>query len=313
MHGLSESWTINSLLLFGPRWLLFTPLPFLAVFAAVWRPAALLPLATAAVAYLFCIAGWVGNWPRRDGGPRGGTLRIVTCNAGGQQLDVARFERYLQQTQPDVVVLQESGESLCQALFGAAGQSGWTIASSGGEYVASTTANQSAEGLASGGFELSGAVGAFDVTMPWRPCRPADRRSSADGARRHFGGHVFAIEWAGVAVGQFASSRSGVGDGAGRFYPRGASLVVAGDFNSPPESSVLRRHWGDLGNAFRSAGFGFGHTKFTSWHGVRIDHILYGPTWGCRYCAVGPDVGSDHRPVLAVLEPRALSPSRSTP
>ena len=169
------------------------------------------------------------------------------------------------------------------------------------------------EGLASGGFELSGAVGAFDVTMPGgHVVRLIDVHlpTARDGISA-----VMYLRLNGLgSLLANSQARDRASATARAVFTRAApSLVVAGDFNSPPESSVLRRHWGDLGNAFRSAGFGFGHTKFTSWHGVRIDHILYGPTWGCRYCAVGPDVGSDHRPVLAVLEPRALSPSRSTP
>ena len=35
--------------------------------------------------------------------------------------------------------------------------------------------------------------------------------------------------------------------------------------------------------------------------GVRIDHVLTGDGWRCRRCWVGPDVGSDHLPLLADL------------
>ena len=79
-------------------------------------------------------------------------------------------------------------------------------------------------------------------------------------------------------------------------------LVVAGDFNLPPESRVFRRHWGDLTDAFGAAGFGFGSSKHTSWHGVRIDHILYNRSWTCEWCGVGPALGSDHSPVIAHLK-----------
>jgi endonuclease/exonuclease/phosphatase (EEP) superfamily protein YafD len=76
-------------------------------------------------------------------------------------------------------------------------------------------------------------------------------------------------------------------------------VLVAGDFNLPVDSVVYRRSWSWLTNAFSQAGTGFGSTKFTRWHGVRIDHVLGGPGWHCRRCWVGPDVGSDHRPVIA--------------
>ena len=34
-----------------------------------------------------------------------------------------------------------------------------------------------------------------------------------------------------------------------------------------------------------------------SW--VRIDHILTTPDWSIAECRVGPDLGSDHLPVMA--------------
>jgi len=40
----------------------------------------------------------------------------------------------------------------------------------------------------------------------------------------------------------------------------------------------------------------------TRWHAVRIDHILSSPEFRVRKAAVGPESGSDHRPVFAELE-----------
>jgi endonuclease/exonuclease/phosphatase (EEP) superfamily protein YafD len=77
--------------------------------------------------------------------------------------------------------------------------------------------------------------------------------------------------------------------------------VIAGDFNMPTDSDIYQLYWSSYTNAFSAAGLGFGYTKFTRWHGIRIDHILAGPGWRCRRSWVGPDVGSDHRPVLAEL------------
>ena len=74
------------------------------------------------------------------------------------------------------------------------------------------------------------------------------------------------------------------------------------DINLPGESAIFRSHWGQFTDAFSSAGLGLGHTKFTRWHGVRIDHILAGPGWRFRRCWVGPDVKSDHRPLIADVE-----------
>ena len=66
--------------------------------------------------------------------------------------------------------------------------------------------------------------------------------------------------------------------------------------------------WDDYTNAFSKAGFGFGETRWTTMRGitfgVRIDHILTNEHWRPQRCWVGPDVGSDHLPVIADLRLR---------
>ncbi len=52
-------------------------------------------------------------------------------------------------------------------------------------------------------------------------------------------------------------------------------------------------------NAFSEADLGLGATKETSWHGIRIDHVLLGPGWACERAWVGPSIGGDHRPLIA--------------
>jgi endonuclease/exonuclease/phosphatase family metal-dependent hydrolase len=80
------------------------------------------------------------------------------------------------------------------------------------------------------------------------------------------------------------------------------AVIVAGDFNMTVESRIYARDWSDYVNAFTHCGIGFGHTKFTRWHGVRIDHILVNQAWQVRSAWVAADVGSDHRPVVAELD-----------
>jgi endonuclease/exonuclease/phosphatase (EEP) superfamily protein YafD len=82
--------------------------------------------------------------------------------------------------------------------------------------------------------------------------------------------------------------------------------VVGGDFNLPVESSIFQRHWGDLINSFSAAGTGWGVTKRTTAIGVRIDHVLVGREWRVVSSFVGPEIGSDHLPLVTdlVLAPR---------
>ena len=78
-------------------------------------------------------------------------------------------------------------------------------------------------------------------------------------------------------------------------------VIIAGDFNMPVESSIYRRYWSGLTNAFDSKGLGFGFSKHEgSLLRLRIDHVLSAPKWfRVRGAWVGADVGSDHRPMIA--------------
>lgn len=80
--------------------------------------------------------------------------------------------------------------------------------------------------------------------------------------------------------------------------------IVVGDFNMPKESAIYRENFSAYHNAFEERGFGFGYTKFTSLHGVRIDHILSSDTFYPIRAVVGSDVGSDHKPMIATLSVR---------
>ena len=78
-------------------------------------------------------------------------------------------------------------------------------------------------------------------------------------------------------------------------------LIVLGDFNTPVESRIFREHWGDLADAFSTAGTGFGMTKYNGWIRARIDHVLTSDDWHVDRVLVGADVFSDHRPFVVDL------------
>lgn len=82
---------------------------------------------------------------------------------------------------------------------------------------------------------------------------------------------------------------------------RGAPTIVAGDFNAPAGSTLLNAMKVDFRDGFERAGWGFGYTWPSRLPGLRIDQIYATPEWTFRRCWVGPDIGSDHRPVIAEL------------
>lgn len=78
-------------------------------------------------------------------------------------------------------------------------------------------------------------------------------------------------------------------------------VVIAGDFNTVADSPLLSKTMGGLRNAFSDTGYGYGNTKWTRGWGVRIDHVFTGRQIRATSCEVGPDLGSDHLPLIVDL------------
>jgi endonuclease/exonuclease/phosphatase (EEP) superfamily protein YafD len=75
--------------------------------------------------------------------------------------------------------------------------------------------------------------------------------------------------------------------------------VVAGDFNLPQGSGILRQDWGALENAFSARGWGIGYTMYAGKFAVRIDHVLVSPMLMTERVVLARGFPSEHQPVLA--------------
>src|SRR5207237_8966827 len=80
---------------------------------------------------------------------------------------------------------------------------------------------------------------------------------------------------------------------------RSAPLLIGGDFNPPSDSPTFAPVRRRFRVGFDEAGRGYGYTYPSRLPWIRIDHILASPDWSIVRCWVGPDVGSDHLPVIA--------------
>jgi vancomycin resistance protein VanJ len=82
----------------------------------------------------------------------------------------------------------------------------------------------------------------------------------------------------------------------------GPPFVIAGDTNLPGLSSIARRQFAQLNDAFERVGWGLGYTFPAKRPWMRIDRVLAGP--GVRFVdiRVGPLGASDHRPLFADFE-----------
>jgi endonuclease/exonuclease/phosphatase (EEP) superfamily protein YafD len=99
------------------------------------------------------------------------------------------------------------------------------------------------------------------------------------------------ITWRGEKMGIVAAALADTHD---------LPLLVGGDFNMPSDSTLMPAlRLAGLHDAFGEAGWGYGYTRPSGIPWAGIDHILGGPEWTFTHCWVGPDVGSDHLPLLA--------------
>lgn len=76
--------------------------------------------------------------------------------------------------------------------------------------------------------------------------------------------------------------------------------LMAGDFNASPWSGAFA---GPAASGFHRASGAFSGTwpAGIHWLGIPIDHVLASPHWTLLDSRVGPDIGSDHRPVISLL------------
>lgn len=300
---LGDRWWPATVYLFGPRWVVLLPLALLVPAAALLRPRLLLPLLAAAVVMLFPVMGLRTGWRALlPGGGGEGALRVVSFNAAGETWAAERLIARVAEWRPQAVAVQECTDRVAEAL---GRLSGWTQRRDGQLCLLSRFPVRSAEVMDRSRFDLvrdagiggTSAAVRYTLDAPGGPVQLVNLhletpRKGLEGVLRNDNSRVEAN-----AIARGIESRV-----VARWAVQGQiPLVVAGDFNLPVESRIYRESWGAFTNAFSRAGRGFGFTRFNGWIRVRIDHVLAGPGWRVERAFVGPEVGSDHRPVVADL------------
>ena len=292
----------GTVLLFSPRWIFGLPLLLLVPLALryrrkwLWWDAALVAL------LLGLVMGFEIPFPSANSAESSSpTLRVVTCNLQSKRSNL--WPLLETAAAADVLMLQECPSDAFEDLP-AELRRGWHVAQDGTLCIASRHPLSEPRRLDRSAFGGWGTI-AFGcrVGSPLGPfdCVTLHLETPRDGLE--------AVLYFGQSGIPKLEALTAWRERESRFIRKWIDLefgpgIVAGDFNMPIESSIYQRFWSDETNAFSAAGFGFGYTKFTHWHGVRIDHILLHGNCKVQRCEVLPDVGSDHRPVMAVLSGR---------
>ena len=300
-----DRWWFATVLLFGPRWLLAIPGLVLLPLAVWLRRRLLRPLAASAVVVVWPIMGLCLPLGRLAA-PAGDCVRVLTYNVTGAAVDGEALCGLIEEEQPDVVALQE-----CPGDDRYRWPPGWHVLRRGELLVASRYPLREVDWL-------SGRhPGHVWPRLNMLHCVLAMPAGDVDFCCIHLPSPRFGLTQVLDRRTLISPDRSGrIDDEADRRRRQAeevgevaaalpATVILAGDFNLPADSTIYRQSLGRFRNAFSTAGFGFGHTmrpELRGWqYGVRIDHVLSGTGWRARRCWVGPDLGSEHLPLIAEL------------
>jgi vancomycin resistance protein VanJ len=294
-----DSWWVATLLLFFARWPALIPAPLLTLVLLPLRPRLLLPVALAVLMTLGPAMGYRIGWRGWFTTTTGPDLRLVTFNVNAaQNLRVLALSLGLESYHPDIVVLQECTGAMMRPEFWPAN---WITRYDQGICLATRFPVLEARTLAR---IQTGDQGGTGNAMFYRLGLDAGRldlgvihletpRKGLEQVR--YGGRVSAVE-RNVLVRDVGSRRL-----SRWFKEQSDSMIIAGDFNMPVESTIYRAYWSDCANAFSRVGRGFGWTRVLPHFAIRIDHVLACHGWRPLRAVVGPDLGSDHLPLVVEL------------
>ena len=294
----NDGW-FSTVLLYAPRWPWVLPPVLLLPFALFKkRRKALIPVGLSFLLIVWPIWGLCVSWRTAISHEVAQQWRIMSLNCGAGACDVRRLMSLIEALQPDVIALQECGVKIDYSVLPGGG---WHGHQEQGLLLLSRLPFQHVRTYRSddsGWLRARAAVYRFDAAAGSFVFANIHLLTPRDGLEALVHRNQDAIRIIGENTIHRQKDATGL---ATVLENQKTHVLLAGDFNMPVESSLYRDTFGGYQNAFSQMGLGWGYTKFTRWHGIRIDHILADAGWEIHRCWVGPDVGSDHRPLIADL------------
>jgi vancomycin resistance protein VanJ len=300
-----DHWWLATMLLFGPRWFAAIPLAILLSLVAFCNYRLLIPLCLGALVVFgpfmgFCIG--LGK-SRNFGSP---VIRIFTCNIDSGTFNPDALSRLIKESNADIVALQECPREVRLMLQL---PSGWHGVQEGELAVFSRFPLKQGktyqsmhpshkwprESLLECLVQAPGGDLAFYTLHLPSPRyglqNILDRKTIISLSRKDLLNSETENRWRTAReIEHIVSSQV-------------LPVIVAGDFNMPVESPMYREVWKGYINSFSKTGLGYGWSERSSVRGiplaVRIDHVLTTNVIVPKMCKVGPDVGSDHLPLIA--------------
>lgn len=294
----ADVWWVSTAFIFAPRWLLAVPLviafPLTLALRPVWAPAYVVHAAI----IVFPVMNYQLAKEAKLTGPHQAQLRVIAYNVGGGDVFAEALVRMVKERDCDLVLLQECPPGLAAKVFE---ELDWFVQQHGLMSIASRYQLGDMEVLERHYPNEHNAMAvACSLTIESKRYQvinvhlPTPRPGLADLWNNGPDGIQSLQEV--IAYRSEVSAKV-----AAKIDEFDEVILVGGDFNMPVESRIYARDWGEFHNAFSAVGTGFGYTKCTRWHGVRIDHVLCSTPWIPVRVDVGESLGGDHRPVFSEL------------
>jgi vancomycin resistance protein VanJ len=284
-----------TILLFSPRWLFTLPLVLLIPLAAWFDRRLLIVCVITAGIALFGLLGFSLGWRRlMPSSPAAGpALRVLTLNTHYGSVANTRLAAYIQETHPDVVALQEVAWAYVRGIFK---KGDWHYLQCSNNVLASRfpiDMQSVQEGRDFFHCSILPPCGPVEIAvLHLRSPHVALRDTIEDepNGSSEIEQNVTARMTEAALIHEFITKQK-------------LPLLLVGDFNLVPDSTIFRGNFADLSDAFEAGGFGLGYSYNNHWTRVRIDHVLLNDSFHCEDCFVGEHLGSPHRPVIADLIP----------
>lgn len=298
LHQQGDRWWPATLFLFGPRWIVGLPLILLLPIARFGRHFSLSALIISVIVLLFPVMNLQVPVSRLLSDEPRQTLRILTCNTHGKELDPKALARVIEKNNPDIVALQEWYSPNTPIVLS---DPAWHIIMEGELCLATRFPVRRVEAIGGHRWKWNGAATRFEIDAPTGTFSFINVHLESPHVA-----FLTALHRSPQAEAQITrNSEERLKQAAALMTSAnaiGPSVVLAGDFNLPADSTIYRQTLAPLNNAFNISGLGFGWTYYVKWTVTRIDHILTGNNWRPVRCWPAEAVGSPHRPLIADLE-----------
>ena len=297
----ADGYWLITLYLFSPRWVVALPLLLMipVTIAVRWKTTWIYVLHLSVI--IFGLMDYRVNLVRDAVVPSEHDFSVMACNLGGGNPDLEILTSSVRDNAVDVLLLQECSAATSKRLFG---QLHWEHQQRYNMAIGSRYPLIDCEIVANHPKSHYYAIAAVQATVQFPKGHSAQLVSVHLPTFRPAFEHLQRLS---VSEGQMRMAELGqtyrevANEILKSVTTTDSCVIIGGDFNVPCESLYYRDHWSSFQNAFEISGAGFGYTKHTRFHGVRIDHILGNDAVDVRQAFVGPDFGGDHRPLVARL------------